>query len=84
MTDDVYAHLRHLLDELKEFGGLEQADIAERTGMNPTTVSRFLTGQQETLPYDKGRAIEALYQANAELIKTKKIDKLRAIEASLQ
>lgn len=84
MADDLYEKLRGFINELKEFAGLEQQQIAGRIGTSAGTVSKFLLGSQETLPYDIGVALESLYEEHAELIKTKKIEKLRALETSLQ
>lgn len=84
MADELYENLRRLIDELKEFAGLEQQQIADSIGTSPTTISRFLSGNQETLPFDKGRAIETLHEEHGELIKNKKLEKMRALEASLQ
>lgn len=72
-----------MIAELKEFAGLEQQEIAERTGWTPTAVSRVLSGAQETVYYTTGKAMEALYTEHEEIIRARKEAKAKAILESL-
>lgn len=83
MNEDVYSKLRRLINELREFGGMEAKEIAAEIGCAASTLSRFASGGQEGMSYEYGTKLEQLHASKAQLIHDKKLEKANRLMAEL-
>lgn len=83
MLDNQYEKLRSEIEDLVEFAGLSQAEIATTMGWPTSSISRFLNGHTETVPYSQGKALEDLYAQHEDVIKQNKISRAQALLASV-
>lgn len=83
MVIDVYSRLRRLVGDLREFGEMEAQAIADHIGMSPASLSRFMSGDQETVTHAVGAAIESLHETHQEEIKKRKIAKAQQLLVDL-
>lgn len=78
---ETYSKLRQMVLDLREFSYCQQDDVAERIGWNPASLSRFVNGQQEFIPYHCGVALTELYKDHDATIRQHKISKANQLLA---